>query len=378
MLLTSATWYTIHLPSTPVVGVMNFLIFIAFVLFVPKIKFTASAVKIVLSLLLIGVWFTIIKGIVFGVYVLVKLLPALYLFLLPLYLKVKLLNFCTKWFSIFLIFSIILYLITQFVILLPPIFGIFKVGEDNFYPPFFNYFFYIRPSYGEQAFRFNGFFLEPGHLAISTIFFLVANKLDFKKTKYMWILLISLILSWSLAGYILLGLSWFMFKTNGIKNIIIAACMGIILMFGAQIWNGGDNMLNNLIFSRLEITDDGEIAGNNRTTERTDNIFEDTLSSGQIITGKSNADDLKITGAGYKKYLIQYGLISAFLMFALYWNLRNPKCNTHYGLCFFILIFLTWCDCEYIVWFTWILPFTLGTGIHLKINNEPRLQKKHI
>lgn len=369
-LFTSATWFTMHTSNTPLVGTMNVLMLLSLIPVFPQFRFTRSVSKAVVALFMIFIWFTMIKGIVFGTFISLKLLPAIYLFLLSKEQKQSVLLFCTKWYAGFLLISILIFAITSSVKLPPPL-GIFMSRDTEHYPPFLNYFFYIRPLYeGEFAgtmARFNAFWLEPGHMAISTIFFLVANKLDFGKKWYMWTMLICILVSLSLAGYVLLAIAWILFKSRNIKGLIATAIIGLVIVVVSQGYNDGNNYVNSMILSRLEMDKEKGIEGNNRTNAATDDLFNRLFSNGTILTGDPNAENLTVFGAGYKKYLILYGLIAAVITFFFYWELQPPGCSKMYALGFFILIFLTWCDCEYPTWFTWLLPYILGIGTSGKL-----------
>lgn len=363
VLFSSTTWFTIVFPTTPVVGLMNVLMVVCLFPMIKTLKLTRNFNFAIASLIFIGLWFTAIKGIVFGVYIFFCFLPAIHLLLLPVNYKKALLKFCTKWYAIFLLVSIIFFYVTEIIPFPSPIPPV-DVGRNNFYPTFINYFFYIKPSFNPYDIsRFNGFFLEPGHLSLSTIFFIVANKLDFKNNRYLWIMLFAIIISLSLAGYVLLALSWVLFKSNGVKGILLTALIFSGLYIGGQLWNDGDNPLNKKILLRLEYNDEKGIEGNNRTDERTDWMFENLISSGRILTGLPDSENKNVFGAGFKKYIIQYGLIAAILVFVFYWSLMSPRCDKKYAIRFFFLIILAFCDCEYPTWFTWLLPYVLGIGV---------------
>lgn len=363
VLFSSTTWFTIVFPTTPVVGLLNIMMVVCLFPMIRTLKLTRNFNIAMGSLIIIGLWFTIIRGIVFGIYIFFCFLPAIHLFLLPVKYKKALLNFCTKWYAVFLLLSILLYFITDFIPFPSPL-PMVDVGRNNFYPPFINYFFYIKPTINPyDVSRFNAFFLEPGHLSLSTTFFIVANKLDFKNNRYLWIMLFAIIISLSLAGYVLLAISWVLFKSNGFKGVLITIIIFSGLYMGGQIWNEGDNHLNNKIFARLEYNDEKGIEGNNRTDDRTDWIFDNLISSGKILTGLPDAENKYVFGAGFKKYFIQFGLIAAILVFVYYWNLISPGCDKKYAIKFFLLIILAFCDCEYPTWFTWLLPYVLGIGV---------------
>lgn len=293
-------------------------------------------------------------------------LPAIYLYILDKKHQEDLVYSVTKWTSIMLGISILLY-IGSFVGL-PP-FGTFKVPDNDFYTPYANYFFYIKNDmYGGNLMgaRFNGPFLEPGHLAIICVMLLYANRYRMKENKYLWILVASALLSLSLAGYILIALGIMFVKMRNFRNaIIIASVVGLAYFGVTYIWNEGDNVVNNLILSRLEMDDKKGIKGNNRTNRATDKMFSWYVDSGKVWTGMGNkkVNSDKMYGAGYKIFLLRNSLLFLLAIAAFYILLINPKANKRYAWSFLILIALCFIQRGYPAWFSWLLPYTAGIGM---------------
>ena len=180
--------------------------------------------------------------------------------------KELLLYHITKWFGMILIPGMIIYICSFFVNL--PSLGIIQThyGGDFYGEPCYNYLFYLKPiTVGATGmFRFNGPLIEPGDLGCVSAFLLYATKFDFKRFKYLWAVLASLILTFSLAGYLLalFGYSAIMMTKNKFssKKLLLG-----VLVFSAVIalgtyYNGGDNYINRSILSRLQ---DGELAIDN-------------------------------------------------------------------------------------------------------------------
>lgn len=96
------------------------------------------------------------------------------------------------------------------------------------------------------------------------LFFLYATKFDFKRFKYLWAVLGSLILTFSLAGYLLalFGYSAIMMTKNKFssqKLLLGVLVFSAVIAFGTY-YNGGDNYINHSILSRLQ---DDELAIDN-------------------------------------------------------------------------------------------------------------------
>ncbi len=295
-------------------------------------------------------------------------MQALYLYILPQKRKIELLQFITKIYSIVLGISILVYLSTYFVNI--PSIGSFKAGDLDFYPLYDNYIFFVKSRlYVNFVYRFNGPFLEPGHQAMISGLLLFANKFDFKNNKLLWIPLIGIIISFSLAGYVILALSYIMLFVKSIGKIIATSLIFIALSFFiTDVWDGGNNPVNVLIFERMEYDEEKGITGNNRTSKITDEYFEQSIKEGKLLLGTRGAKgaDTRIAGAGYKVYLLRNGLIALFLIILFYRFLINPYCNKRYGIAFFILICCIFLQRAYPTWYSWILPYTLGCGIYLR------------
>jgi len=93
----------------------------------------------------------------------------------------------------------------------------------------------------------------------------------------------------------------------------------IITVIGAFLYEQGDNMLFSLIVERLEVTEDGDIAGNNRVTVEFDSVYDDYLKSSDILVGREyNIEEFGFGNSGYKVFLYDYGIICLFLTFLFY------------------------------------------------------------
>lgn len=172
--------------------------------------------------------------------------------------------------------------------------------------------------------RFAGPFLEPGHLGTMCVFLLYLNRFALKKMGNI-VLLVGVLFSLSLAAYGLLLGSIVIYLYQQRKFLWISLILGIFLSFGlgAMIYNGGDNALNTAIVMRLEVNDDGEIAGNNRTSMAFDSAYARFLKSNQIWTGVGSAafgthengtDNITLGCASYKRYFFLRGIIGSMLI----------------------------------------------------------------
>lgn len=217
--------------------------------------------------------------------------------------------------------------------------------------------------------RFCGMFLEPGHIGSTCCLLLFVNKFDFKN-KSNYIYLLSIIFSLSLAAYCLffIGLCLhFFFKGVHIMKYILFMGMfaGAFYVFG-QIYNGGDNILNEKILSRLVIVD-GELSGDNRTSMLFDAYYEDWFKHGDLINGygkKAYAEGNGSTNilhgcASFKRFFFINGVIGVVLVFVLYVTLFS-KHYSKQGLGFFILLVICNMIRDYPFRLMWFYLFILG------------------
>lgn len=294
-------------------------------------------------------------------------LPALYLYMLPKSRKRDLLLFTTKWYSIILGISICVFILNGFINI--PSLGVFEAGDLD-YPPYDNYLFFIKTRmYDKFVYRFNGPFLEPGHQAMISCLLLFSNKYNFNDCKYLWILLAAIVISFSLAGYVMLVLGYIFLKVHSISKVLL---FGITLLiahfFITDVWNNGGNPINVLIFERLEYDKEKGITGNNRTYETTDEYFDQCVKDGTIILGIRGRDVGKnnTKGAGYKIYLLKYGVISLIIISMFYLLLIPPRCNKRYAYFFFLLLLIVFLQRAYPYWYSWMFPYVIGIGITVK------------
>lgn len=170
--------------------------------------------------------------------------------------------------------------------------------------------------------RFQSIFLEPGYLAILMMFLLFINRFDLKDHRNK-VYLVTLILTLSLAGFIMTILAFIAHKMQfSRKRIVFLVSIGLSLFVAYSFiseYNGGENVINEAIISRLEVDEEKGIAGNNRTSEAMDEQYISFLSSPDVVFGLRNSKMLEF-GVGYKAYLIKNGLIGMvmFVVFLLW------------------------------------------------------------
>lgn len=173
--------------------------------------------------------------------------------------------------------------------------------------------------------RFQSIFLEPGHLGTMSAMILFTQIGKWKRW-YNISLLFATLISFSLAAYgilvpiIFLGL-WIRGKQI-VKKALYAVVILAIVTIGSFYYNNGDNLLHNLIMLRLEVNEEGKLAGDNRVTEDFMRDYESLLSSSDVLTGRDRNRET-FGNSGFRVYIYDYGLIGlvlliAFILVAMY------------------------------------------------------------
>lgn len=291
-----------------------------------------------------------------------------------------------KWFGYIILLSLIIYFATLLTSI--PNFGIIEAdygSKDVIAGDYANYLFYIQPlKYIETGIlpRFNGPFIEPGDLGCVASFILMAARFNFKRYKNLNYILLSLVVSFSLAGYILTAIGYILILLldNRIssKNLLffLTLLCGIYL-FGT-FYNGGDNLINDLILSRMQIDEDKGFTGNNRATDVIDAYFlfmwSDTT---KLLFGYDQATINYIMetglGAGFKREMVCTGLVGVIgiCLPYLYFMITSPA--KRYPFYFFLIFLLYVYQRTDTLWISFILTFVYGIYIY---ENEQLLNTK--
>ncbi len=288
--------------------------------------------------------------------------------------KQETLTYVTKVLSYIIIVSLIVYIVWM-VVGFSPI-GVLRAPFN--YQDHHNYFFFIMPA--EEFFlinRFRGPFIEPGHLGSIAVYLLYANNFNFKEKKYLWFLVAGILFSLSLAAYLLLAVAILLRVRVKVGTILLLAlsflCFNYIV---TDMWNNGDNPVNEMIYARLEYDEQTEdIAGNNRTSALTDSYYESFVKSGEIIFGKGSNfmgemfKNGSIMGAGYKMFFMQFGIIGTIIVFFYYFFIAKACPDKRFAYGFLILYAVSFLQRAYPYWLAWMLPYVCSM-------NMINLQKK--
>lgn len=288
--------------------------------------------------------------------------------------KMIIMSNVTKWFSLSMVFALIVYFINIFYEL--PYLNVIEFSKVHYvYAPCKNYFFLVIPTHvidtSQSFIRFQGPFVEPGHLGMMCAFLLFANKFDFSN-RHNIVILFSLFVTFSLAGYVLalIGYILILYSNNKIRLRTILAFSAIILLFVVfgTIYNNGDNVINETITSRLEYDEEKGFSGNNRSSvfvmDYFVNMFDDlqTTLFGYDSTTLSLLEDE--AGTGLVWFSVHYGIIGILFVLLFYLVMMSRAINKKYAHMFMLFLFAAFFQRNYPFWLSWIICFDYGVKIN--------------
>lgn len=283
----------------------------------------------------------------------------------------RLTTIITKSLAVFLVISIatfILYLLGF------PFSGENTLYGEDFYT-FTNYRFFLIDDRALSMLipRFQSVFLEPSHLGTVLAVLLQTQRGKWKKP-YNIVLFIALLLTFSLGAYVYLVAIIFLNLWVNRKKILVKGLIvvGIIAatVVGSIFYNDGDNLLHNLIVLRMEI-EDGELAGNNRTTLDFDKEFDSYLDSNDIWTGRILKDD--VGNSGYKVFIYRNGIVGVLLLVGLVVTAFRNKNDRRTELAALIVATLIFGVDGFIMWYCRFVPM-LATS---KQQHQKAAEEKH-
>lgn len=280
-----------------------------------------------------------------------------------------------------------------FIILLPSLIVFILIGLGLNLPsggfvvyPSADFYWYVNFWFvliGTYGIRFNSLFCEPGHLGMILAFLIFIRGYNFKDFKTI-ILILSLILTLSLAGYILLALGYvfrslqFNIKKTVKYCFLFLFAISISLIVVRNI-NGGNNVINDLIVDRLAFDEEtGTIAGDNRVSGHTDLIFEEVPFYSFFFGLDDDSFDMlrgeSIKGAGYKIFILKNGLLGVILTFLLYVFFASYSRNRLLAWLLLFLVSINFLQRAYPFWssqiFIFITAMSVFTIEKLVIDNE--------
>lgn len=303
--------------------------------------------------------------------------------------RVRCLNYIYKWYAYLLVPSIFIYLMVQSSGL--PAFGRLLVNDNNVQPLEYlwreNYIFYNYADFYEI--RFNGPFIEPGHLGMMSAFLLLITGYRFKQI-HTWIIIVGILLSMSLSGYMLALIGYVLYKCGQgyikLKNIISFLIFLLLVVYIAFTYNDGENLFYEMIISRLEPDEDTGFVGNNRVFGSIElyfiTMFDDTklLLFGYDNTVLEVLAESGSRGTGFTMWFVKYGLVGTIFasVFYVYYFFTSKSKKKAFTLLAFVII-MFW-QRSYPFWFSWIICYVYGMMIleqRLSGEEERTLSKKN-
>lgn len=352
-----------------------FILPMLYYIIIKRIKLDLSLTNIVASVCFIAYSISNISSIGISL-VTALIIPVFFIVCIHSDFKEYILNRILKWYSYLIIPGIFLYIILFFVDL--PSLGVLQytnnISANSTYGICENYFFMLKPveiSASEVLERFRGPFLEPGFLGMMSAWLLFGTGHDYKRRES-WIVLLSLLLAMSLAGYIL-GLIGFLFsryyqKRIDSRKLLLYTGALLCFIFISQNYNNGDNPVNKAILSRLEYDDEKGIVGNNRTTLVVDAMFLEMFSDAETFwfgydRNLFKADDNELTGNGFTLFVVKNGFMGLFFACSFYLIITFRAKNKKFS--FLMLLFFCICFWQrvYVEWFAWLICYNYPISI---------------
>lgn len=291
--------------------------------------------------------------------------------------RCRCIHYITKWYAFLMIPCIITYILFHTIGL--PSIGTLVVNTTTWQPDLYlyreNLFFYNYTDYYDI--RFNGPFIEPGHLGMMSSFLLFADGFNMKK-KETWIILTSVLLSLSLSGYVLTFLAFcFTMYDEGkisLKFILFSFVLILAIYLFFSFYNGGDNLINEKIISRLEPDEERGFSGNNRVFGEIDIYFASMFTERSLLLygyDESTMEYLAMNGSrgtGIIMYIVRNGILgtcSAIMFYVVYFIFCE---NKRYALLSLIFVSFMFWQRSYPFWFSWIICYVYGISVNKEIN----------
>lgn len=273
-----------------------------------------------------------------------------------------------KVFAGFLIISILFFFLHFIGVNLPNV----SVERGNY--SYTNFFFFLlddRELWNILIPRFNSVFLEPGHMG-TTIIMLLATQIGKWKKWYNVVLFVALLMSFSLAAYCL-GVMLLFLRLWMLRRKIVLKVLGLvsflgIIVGGSFVYNDGDNMLNNLIVMRLEVSDTGDdFKGNNRVSEDFEKEFESFLGSSDVLFGRE-MDYEGWGNSGYRVYIYDYGMAGFALFLVFYFFAFRTGRDIRAITTAFVLALTNFWIRGYPMLFAFVFPYFIISQMNQKID----------
>lgn len=214
--------------------------------------------------------------------------------------------------------------------------------------------------------RFHSVFLEPGHLGTFGVFLLLTQIRKWNKW-YNIIIFVAILMTFSLAGYVLLAMSifgnvWIRRKAIVGKLIFVIGLFAAVAVI-STFYNKGENLVNQLIVQRLTINEDGKLEGDNRVTDEFENEFNSFMDSSDVLTGREYILAKYGWGnAGYRVFIYDHGLISLLFVIVFYVSFSFPVIDKRRVIFMWLIAFASFLVRATPITFYYVIPLILLAG----------------
>lgn len=196
-------------------------------------------------------------------------------------------------------------------------------NPNPWYNPYKNYYlFTVYNDFGIFT-RFTAMMQEPGHIGMACAIFLYITGYSLKKW-YNIVMTISLVWTFSLAGYVLYVAGIVIQKILTNKNYIYSVIkislflLLLVLLTFFYYQTNRDSVISSLVLSRMEFDNSEGLSGNNRNTIDFEFEFSKFLKSNDALIGINYESFKKRWGgtgnSSYKNFILEKGLLSILLL----------------------------------------------------------------
>lgn len=238
--------------------------------------------------------------------------------------------------------------------------------DDGYHSYVYYYVFLVVDRVSDILPRFTGMFIEPRQMASVCVLLILSYKIGNLPKWSLLIIVISLILSFSLAGWIAIVLGFFCsaIVSASTKTIISLSILSVFLIglyFYAQ--KEQKSVLNTYIFSRLVPDEEKGIVGNNRTHNDFDIQYDMFVKSPDAMLGiskeLSKGNNWTIGNAGHKVFIVHYGIMGFILMSIMLFAYYRSYMEAH-SLIYLLTYYLLGCIRSFFVTPYWLILFILS------------------
>ncbi len=283
--------------------------------------------------------------------------------------RIAALSFVIHSFTIVMLLSIVTYVLIKTVGF--PSFGTIQLIDDDTmletYRVRQNYIFCVDDM---DIGRFCGPFVEPGHLGTLCALVLFADGFDFKKKETI-VLLVALLMTLSLSGYVL-GFFAYVFtrlidKKISAKTVLLVSLGLLLVIMVAKFFNGGDNVLNEKIISRLDMTDEDSLAAATHSTGDFNYYFALLFNNMNLLLFGYGEDMVEwiqqathSSGSGFVFFVVKHGIVGFIMSILFYMVYAMRSRNKRLARIFFVFIMLAIYQRSYASSAAWIMCFVYG------------------